>query len=66
MSDCMRTRGADPLGPASAFDVLHVLGTSADPDAVAAGVALARRGNGRFLPATRLAELADNLHAVLR
>lgn len=66
MSDCMRTRGADPFGPAGAFDVLHVLGTSADPDSVAAGVALARRGNGRFLPATRLAELADNLQAVLR
>jgi hypothetical protein len=42
----------------------RVLGPSAEPDAVAAGTALARRGNGRFLAATSLAELALNLQTV--
>ncbi len=65
MSDCLHTRGGDPIGPAAAFDVLHVLGTSPDPDAIRAGSALARRGQGRFLPATDLAQLAGNLQSVL-
>ena len=66
MSDCLHTRGGDPGGPASAFDVLHVLGTSPEVDAVRAGTALARRGDGRFLPATDLAQLAANLQSVLQ
>ena len=65
MSDCMHTKGADPLGPAGGLDDLHVLGTSADPDSVEAGRALARRGHGRWLPATTLDELARNLQSVL-
>jgi MoxR-like ATPase len=65
MSDCLHTKGADPLGPACALDGLHVLGMSADPDSVEAGKALARRGHGRWLPATRLDELARNLQAML-
>jgi magnesium chelatase subunit D len=65
MSDCLHTRGDDPGAPAGAFDVLHVLGTSPQADAVRAGTALARRGNGRFLATTDLAQLADNLASVL-
>ena len=65
MSDCLHTRGADPGGPAGAFDVLNVLGTSPDADAVRAGTALARRGNGRFLAATDLTELAVHLGSAL-
>jgi magnesium chelatase subunit D len=65
MSDCLHTKGADPLGPAGTLDALHVLGTSADPESVEAGKALARRGHGRWLPATTLDELARNLQAVL-
>jgi magnesium chelatase subunit D len=65
MSDCMHTRGSEPSGPAGAFDVLNVLGTSRDPDAVRAGTALARRGHGRFLAATDLGQLATNLHSAL-
>jgi Mg-chelatase subunit ChlD len=65
MSDGLHTRGADPLPVASLFDGLHVLGTSEDPDAVAAGTALARRGRGRWLPATTLEDLGRNLQAVL-
>jgi hypothetical protein len=61
----LHTRGGDPVGPAGAFDVLHVLGTSSDADAVRAGTALARRGNGRFEPATDLAQLAGSLRSVL-
>ena len=65
MSDCLHTKGADPLGPAGTLDGLHVLGTSADPESVEAGRALARRGHGRWLPATTLDELARNLQAIL-
>jgi magnesium chelatase subunit D len=65
MSDCLHTRGGEPGGPAGAFDVLNVLGTSSDADAVRAGTALARRGHGRFLAATDLAQLAVNLRSVL-
>jgi Mg-chelatase subunit ChlD len=65
MSDCLHTKGADPLGPAGGLDGLHVLGTSADPDSVQAGRALARRGHGQWLPATTLNELARNLQSVL-
>jgi magnesium chelatase subunit D len=65
MSDCLHTRGDEPVEPAGAFDVLNVLGTSSDADAVRAGMALARRGQGRFLAATDLAQLAGNLQSVL-
>jgi magnesium chelatase subunit D len=65
MSDCLHTKGADPLGPAGVLDGLHVLGTSTDPESIEAGKALARRGHGRWLPATTLDELARNLQAVL-
>jgi magnesium chelatase subunit D len=65
MSDCLATRGADPLGPAGAFDTLHVLVTSDDPEAVSAAAALARRGRGRCLPATELIQLSTNLHILM-
>ncbi|HUA70335.1 MAG TPA: VWA domain-containing protein [Solirubrobacteraceae bacterium] len=65
LSDCLHTKGADPLGPAGALDGLHVLGTSGEPDSIRAGKALARRGRGRWLPATSLGELARNLQSVL-
>ena len=65
MSDCLHTKGADPLGPAGGLDGLHVLGTSVDPESIQAGRALARRGHGRWLPATTLEELARNLQSVL-
>ena len=66
MSDCMRTRGADPLGPAGAFDALHVLVTRDDADALSAASALARRGHGRRLQATELTQLAASLQTLLR
>ena len=65
MSDCLHTKGTDPLGPAGTLDELHVLGTSTDPESVQAGRSLARRGHGRWLPATTLDELARNLQSVL-
>jgi magnesium chelatase subunit D len=65
LSDCVHTKGADPLARAGALDGLHVLGTSAKPDSIDAGKALARRGHGRWLPATSLDELARSLQAVL-
>jgi Mg-chelatase subunit ChlD len=66
LSDCRPTAGADPLGATRGLDRVDVLGTSPDPDAVAAGRALARRARGRYLAATRYAELQDALAAVLR
>jgi Mg-chelatase subunit ChlD len=66
LSDCLHTRGADPLRAAASIDCLHVLGSSTAPESVQAGAALARRGHGRLLPATTLDELARNLQAVLR
>ncbi len=59
------TKGDDPLPAAGLLDCLHVLGTSPEADAVAAGQALARRGRGRYLTATTLAELTDSLRRVL-
>jgi Mg-chelatase subunit ChlD len=65
LSDCRATAGGDPLAATGGLDRVDVLGTSADPDAVAAGRALARRARGRFEPATRHAELQAALTAVL-
>jgi Mg-chelatase subunit ChlD len=66
LSDGLHTAGEDPLAAAGAMDCLHVLGTSEAPDAVAAGRGLARRGGGRYLPATRLGQLSEALALALR
>ena len=65
LSDALHTKGDDPLPAAGLLDCLHVLGTSAEPDAVAAGTALARRGGGRYLPAATLAQLTESLERAL-
>jgi len=65
LSDCLHTKGDDPLMAAGALDSLHVLGTSSEPDAVRAGLALARRGNGHWWPANDLQDLARHLQEVL-
>jgi magnesium chelatase subunit D len=65
LSDCLHTKGADPLAHAGALDGLHILGTSTAPESIDAGKALARRGHGRWLTATTLDELARNLQAIL-
>jgi len=49
LSDCLATAGTEPAGALSGIDCLHVLGTSAEPDAVRAGRDLARRAGGRFV-----------------
>ena len=66
LSDCLHTKGADPRAAAGALDCLHVLGTSAEPEAIEAGRSLARRGRGRWLPALGVAQLAVNLQLALR
>ncbi|HEY3771699.1 MAG TPA: VWA domain-containing protein [Solirubrobacteraceae bacterium] len=66
LSDCLHTRGLDPRAAAGALDCLHVLGTSDATDARTAGVALARRGRGHYLPATNAAELTVSLERALR
>jgi magnesium chelatase subunit D len=66
LSDCLHTRGLDPRAAAGALDRLDVLGTSDETDARAAGIALARRGHGRYLRATGVAELTASLQRALR
>jgi Mg-chelatase subunit ChlD len=66
LSDCLSTRGRDPHAAAGALDCLHVLGTSDAEEARAAGIALARRGRGRYLPAGSVRELRANLQIALR
>jgi Mg-chelatase subunit ChlD len=65
LSDCRSTAGEDPLAALAGLDRVDVLGTSADEDAVAAGRRLAARGRGRFLAATRFAELQQALATIL-
>ncbi len=65
LSDALHTKGEDPLSAAAILDRLDVLGTSTEADSVAAGRALARRGRGRYLPASKLVELTSSLQAVL-
>ena len=65
MSDCLATTGGDPLAALSGIDRLHVLGTSAAPESVACGRALARRAGGRYLPAATLAQVIRGLAGIL-
>ncbi|WP_051324603.1 vWA domain-containing protein [Candidatus Solirubrobacter pratensis] len=65
LGDCRATAGADPLTALAGLDRVDVLGTSPDEDAVRAGRALAARGRGRFLAATRYAELRSALATIL-
>jgi Mg-chelatase subunit ChlD len=65
MSDAHFTAGEDPFPVAARLDCLHVLGTSEEPDSIAAATRLARRGGGRYLPAAKLSQLADSLRIAL-
>jgi Mg-chelatase subunit ChlD len=61
LSDCLATAGGDPLAALAGLDRVHVLGTSALPESVRAGAALARRGGGRYLRVGGVGELAAAL-----
>jgi magnesium chelatase subunit D len=65
LSDCRATAGSDPLAALGGLDRLHVLGTSTEADSIAAGRALAARGRGRYLAATRYTELQSAVAAIL-
>jgi magnesium chelatase subunit D len=65
MSDCLPTAGGDPMSALAGIGTLHVLGTSPEPESVAAGRALAGRAGGRYLPAATLAQVGTGLAAVL-
>jgi len=65
MSDCLATAGGDPHAALAGIDRVHVLGTSAEPDAIDRCRELARRARGRYLPATTFAEVGAGLAAVL-
>lgn len=49
LSDCLATTGDDPLTALAGIERLHVLGPSADPEAVAAGQRLAAKRHGRYV-----------------
>jgi Mg-chelatase subunit ChlD len=65
LSDCRATTGGDPLSALAGLDRVDVLGTSDEPDSVAAGRALATRARGRYMPATRFTELQTGLLSLL-
>jgi hypothetical protein len=65
MSDCLPTAGGDPLLSLRGIDRLHVLGTSLDPESLAAGRALARRGGGRHVVALHAPEIARAMSSLL-
>lgn len=65
ISDCLPTSGGDPMSALTGIGRLHVLGTSPEPESVAAGLALASRAGGRYLPAATLAQVGTGLAAVL-
>jgi Mg-chelatase subunit ChlD len=65
MSDCLATTGGNPLAALSGIDRLHVMGTSADPDSVASGRALADRAGGRYLPTPTFAQVTHALGTLL-
>ncbi|HET6548180.1 MAG TPA: vWA domain-containing protein, partial [Solirubrobacter sp.] len=65
LSDCRPTAGGDPLDVLSGLDRVHVLGTSDEPESVAAGRALTARAGGRYLRATGFKELQAALVSLL-
>jgi len=65
MSDCLHTAGTDPLESLRGIDCLHVLGTSLDPDSLAAGRALARRSGGRHTTALHPHEVPRAMSSLL-
>ena len=65
MSDCLATAGGDPLASLRGVDRLHVLGTSLDPESLAAGRALARRGGGRHVVVIHPHEVARAVSSLL-
>ena len=65
MSDCLPTAGGDPLRGLGGIDRLHVLGTSAEPDSLAAGRLLARRGNGDHVVALHPRDVARAMSSLL-
>lgn len=65
LSDGLATEGSDPLLAVRGIDRLHVVGTSANDDAVAAGKLLALRGGGRFVVCHSIAELGPVLNSIV-
>lgn len=65
LSDCRVTAGTDPRGALAGLDRVDVLGTSDDPDSVAAGRALASRARGCYRLATNYVTLQAGLITLL-
>jgi MoxR-like ATPase/Mg-chelatase subunit ChlD len=65
MSDCLATAGDDPFDALGGIDVLHVLGTSGEPESLAAGLALARRTRGRHAVASSPTALPATVSSLL-
>ena len=65
LSDCLATAGSDPLAALTGLGPVHVLGATADPEAVRASETLARRSGGRYLRVERPSTLPAALTELL-
>jgi magnesium chelatase subunit D len=65
LSDCRPTTGKDPLTALAGLDRVDVLGTSDEPEAVAAGRDLAARGRGTYRLSTNYVRLREGLATLL-
>ncbi|MGH8929736.1 MAG: hypothetical protein ACRDZO_03620 [Egibacteraceae bacterium] len=65
LSDCLATVGDAPLAATAGIERLHVLGTSAEHESVAAGRTLARHCAGRYALVESVTDVPKALNAVL-
>lgn len=65
LSDCLATEGGDPVAALAGHNLVHVLGTSDAPDAVAAGNRLAGAGRGRYVRIRDVQSVPEALKTVL-
>jgi magnesium chelatase subunit D len=65
LSDCLETAGGDPAAALAGIDRLYVLMPLPSPEAIGAGVRLARAGGGYSQPVSSLADLGPALTRAL-
>jgi MoxR-like ATPase/Mg-chelatase subunit ChlD len=65
LSDGLATEGEDPFRAMEGIDRLHVVGTSSDEDSVDAARRLAKRGGGRYVQCTSIADLSGALNQIV-
>lgn len=65
LSDGLATEGGNPFDAMRGIDRVHVVGTSADEDAIDAGQRLAKRGGGKFVLCASILDLGPALNAIV-